>query len=203
MQQQAYEKLLNIKTQGAQKDFYGSIHYHRYEPTSYHVIDCLFSEYKIDNDDCLIDFGCGKGRINFFANHMFGTKGKGIEMNSHYIEEAEKNKKHYLEKYNVNPDDITFINTYAEKYKISPDDNLFYFFNPFSVQIFMKVTQRILKSTDKYPRPITLFLYYPSDDYIYYLENDTPFILFKELCIYPEYAKNDREKVMIYTFSNI
>lgn len=200
MDQQKYEKLLNIKTQGAQKEFYRSIHYHRYEPTSYHVFETLFQEFNIYENDNLIDFGCGKGRLNFYANHFFNVNAKGIEMNSFYIDECNHNKKSYFEKHNNKESKIEFFNSHAEKYKVEKDDNIFYFFNPFSVQIFSKVLKNILKSYEKFPRKITLLLYYPSDDYIYYLENDSPFTLDKEVCIYPEYKKNDREKVSIYTF---
>lgn len=200
MEQQKYEKLLNIKTQGAQKEFYRSIHYHRYEPTSYHVFESLFKEFAINEHDTIVDFGCGKGRLNFYANHFFDVCAKGIEMNAFYIDECNHNKKSYFEKHKNKEDKIEFYNMHAEKYKITENDNIFYFFNPFSVQIFAKVLKNLLKSYEKFPRKITLLLYYPSDDYIFYLESDSPFSFEKEVCIYPEYEKNDREKVSIYSF---
>lgn len=149
MEQQKYEKLLNIKTQGAQKEFYRSIHYHRYEPTSYHVFETLFKEFNINENDNLVDFGCGKGRLNFYANHFFNVRAKGIEMNSFYIDECNHNKKSYFEKHKNKEDKLEFYNMHAKKYKIDKDDNVFYFFNPFSVQIFSKVLKNILKSYEK------------------------------------------------------
>ena len=123
MDQQKYEKLLNIKTQGAQKEFYRSIHYHRYEPTSYHVFETLFQKFNIYENDNLIDFRCGKGRLTFYANHFFNVNAKGIEMNSFYIDECNHNKKSYFEKHNNKESKIEFFNTHAEKYKVEKDEN--------------------------------------------------------------------------------
>ena len=41
MAEQAYEKILNIKTTGEQKTFNKDYHYNRYEATSYNVLTTL------------------------------------------------------------------------------------------------------------------------------------------------------------------
>ena len=69
MTEQDYEKLLNIKTTGDQKVFYDSLHYHRYEPTAYSWLDTLCKNYDFKPTDQIIDFGCGKGRLNFYLNY--------------------------------------------------------------------------------------------------------------------------------------
>ena len=86
MNEQYYEQLLNIKTCGEQKVFNDSIHYHRYEPTSYFALNSLSKEYSFKENDSVIDFGCGKGRLNFYINYFFGSYVTGIEMNSYYCE---------------------------------------------------------------------------------------------------------------------
>ena len=107
-------------------------------------------------------------------------------------------KKNYLKNYNKEKNKIEFLNIFAEEYKISSTDNKFYFFNPFSVQLFMKVINNILISLEKSPRDIDLILYYPSDEYIYYLENYTGFLLYKEIEL-PNLSINDkRQKFSIY-----
>ena len=45
----------------------------------------------------------------------------------------------------------------------------------------MKVINHILLSVEESLRDITLILYYASDDYIFYLENDTAFQLKQEI----------------------
>ncbi|MEQ8154354.1 MAG: SAM-dependent methyltransferase, partial [Clostridiaceae bacterium] len=78
MDEQSYEKQLNIKTSGEQKIFNESIHYNRYEPTSYSALEILSEQYEFTADDSVVDFGCGKGRLNFYINHFFGSAVTGI-----------------------------------------------------------------------------------------------------------------------------
>ena len=120
-------------------------------------------------------------------------------MNKYYYEEALANTKKYLSKHKgYDQSKISFTNCIAEDYEISPKENKFYFFNPFSVQIFIKVVINIIFSvSDKY-RPVDLILYYPSDDYIYYLENYTLFQLVKEIKLNEHYEQDNRERILIY-----
>ncbi|EGT5620192.1 SAM-dependent methyltransferase, partial [Clostridium perfringens] len=54
MKEQYFEKLLNIKTSGEQKIFNESLHYNRYEPTSYDVLEAMCSQYEFSEEDSLI-----------------------------------------------------------------------------------------------------------------------------------------------------
>ena len=198
MEYSHYERLFNIKTTGEQQGFYESHHYNRYEATSYFALETLFKEYTLSSNDCIVDFGCGIGRLSFYINYYYNCKITGIEMNNNYFDICINNKKNYLKNYNKEKNKIEFLNIFAEKYKISSTDNKFYFFNPFSVQLFMKVINNILISLEKSPRDIDLILYYPSDEYIYYLENYTGFLLYKEIEL-PNLSINDkRQKFSIY-----
>ncbi|MEH7612983.1 SAM-dependent methyltransferase, partial [Gottfriedia acidiceleris] len=71
MDDKYYDNLLNIKTEGEQKGFNESFHYHRYEPTPYSALQQLFKQYILSNNDRIVDFGCGKGRLNFYINSLF------------------------------------------------------------------------------------------------------------------------------------
>jgi hypothetical protein len=86
----------------------------------------------------------------------------------------------------------------AEEYDIDKQDNHFYFFNPFSVQIFMKIINNILLSFEKEPRQIELILYYASQDYIFFLENQTAFELKNEVILPGLTESNPFEKFVIY-----
>ncbi|MEH6948737.1 SAM-dependent methyltransferase, partial [Bacillus sp. JJ634] len=72
------------------------------------------------------------------------------------------------------------------------------FFNPFSVQIFMKIIQNILRSVEQFPRDIELVLYYGSKDYIFFLENQTAFQLKKEILLEGLSDSNPYERFLIY-----
>ncbi|MEH7505586.1 methyltransferase [Neobacillus drentensis] len=198
MKEYYYDKLLGIKTGGDQEGFNKSFHYHRYEPTPYSALEELFNNYKLTSSDQIVDFGCGKGRLNFLIHYLFNAMAVGVEMNEDFYQEAIENRNSYFKKTNTCNDNIHFYCCLAEEYQIDPLDNRFYFFNPFSIQIFMKTINNILLSVEKSERNIELILYYPSEDYIYYLENDTSFELKKEIILPYFYEHNSNERFLIY-----
>lgn len=196
-----YEKLLNIKTIGEQQGFYESHHYNRYEATSYLALESLFKEYTLNSSDNIIDFGCGKGRLAFYINYYYNSSVTGIEMNNNYYSICENNKKNYFKTFSKPKDKIKFLNIFAEEYNVLPTDNKFYFFNPFSLQLFIKVLNNILISVENYPRSIDLILYYPSDEYINYLDNYTGLTLTQEIPVHNLYLVDKRQKFVIYSFN--
>ncbi len=198
MKEYYYDKLLNIKTSQNQKGYHQSFHYHRYEPTPYAALEELFQQYELKKSDRIVDFGCGKGRLNFFIHHFFQSSVVGVEMNDGFYEEAMKNLTNYQVKKKVQRGKITFEHCLAEDYDIHWKDNCFYFFNPFSVQIFMKVINNILVSVETFPRDIEVLLYYSSDDYVHYLENHPLFELRKEIHLSGEYEQNEYERFLVY-----
>ena len=65
----------------------------------------------------------------------------------------------------------------------------------------MKVVENILMSFENNPRKIDIILYYPSDDYIYYLENYTPFMQIKEVRLDSLYNMDNQERFLVYELS--
>ncbi|QCR32656.1 methyltransferase [Lysinibacillus sp. SGAir0095] len=198
MNEDHYEELLHINTQGNKSDINHSIHYHPYEPTPYSALEELFKHYEVQPNNHVVDFGCGKGRLNFYLHYRFLVSVVGIEMNNTFYQDAMKNRHNYLKKTHRNSETIHFQCCLAEQYEIQPTDNRFYFFNPFSVQIFMKVLNNILLSVEKHKREIDLIFYYASDDYRYFLDQHTEFELIKEIPLPELYVKNTYERFLIY-----
>ncbi|MBO3445569.1 methyltransferase [Clostridium sp. CCUG 7971] len=201
MDEYYYENLLNIKTTGDQKWNKNNIHYHPYEPTLYSALECLFEKYTFKSNDHVVDFGCGKGRLNFYINYFYKSNVTGIEMNEIFYYEALENKANYMKKNKKSLYKVNFECCLAQDYKIKSYDNKFYFFNPFSVQIFTKVVENILISFEENPRNIEIILYYPSQDYIYYLEYLSPFILSEDIILPKLNKKDERERFVIYKLS--
>ncbi|MCT2343682.1 SAM-dependent methyltransferase [Niallia taxi] len=191
-----YDKILRIKTEGEQAGFNSSLHYHRYEPTPYEYLKVFFEEYQLQPEDRLVDFGCGKGRMQFLLHHLFQLKSVGIEMNEVFYADAERNKQSYFRS-NKKQEDIQFLLCKAEEYAIDPADTIFYFFNPFSIKIFTKVINNILFSTEQYERSIKIILYYPSDEYIFLLDEHPSFVRETVFSI-PIFPKESREKFAVY-----
>ncbi len=198
MKERYYDQMLNIQTSGDQKGFNTSLHFHRYEPTPYHALGILFSKYVLGRNDRVVDFGCGKGRLAFYINYVFNATVVGVEMNEVFYQEAVENRVAYLKKNRRSKDNIHFHHCFAQDYPIDPLDNRFYFFNPFSIQIFMTIINNILISVEKSKREIELVLYYPSEDYIDYLEHQTSFEIIDEIRL-PELSERDpSERFLIY-----
>lgn len=199
MYEKEYETLLNIQTSGEDK-YHTSFHYHRYEPTPYVVLEKLFQTYTLHKTDSIIDYGCGKGRLNFFIHYKYGASVTGIEMNETFYRNAIDNLEKYSKKYPSKENKIHFICELAEDYEITANDNKFYFFNPFSIQIFRKIIEKILISMEAHPRCVDLILYYPSDEYIYYLEHKTGFSQIHDIPLSNNH-RNHRERFVVYQLS--
>ncbi|WP_071458674.1 methyltransferase domain-containing protein [Bacillus massilinigeriensis] len=198
MEEHQYDELLNIFTEDSQDGFYSSYHYHRYEATPYADLEVLFEQHRFKESDCVVDFGCGKGRLPFMIHHRFGSTVTGVEMNEDFCHDARENLQGYLEKCKGGEEKIQFCCEFAEDYAIRREDNVFYFFNPFSVQIFTKVVNNILISLEEASREVQLILYFPSEDYIYYLESQTSFNLVREVGLPALNAANGNERFLIY-----
>lgn len=197
MTEQEYDRQLNITTAGNQQGFTDSLHHHRYEPTPYELLDRLFQNYSLSPGDRLVDVGCGKGRLNFYIHHRFGAESAGIEMNPVFYAEAIQNKARYLKKHKAAEHLITFYNCLAQDYPIGARDNKFYFFNPFSIQLFIPFVNGILRSAEKESRTIEVILFFASQDYSDFLENRTAFQLVEEIPL-PDFNKDLRERFLIY-----
>ncbi|MGN0315042.1 MAG: hypothetical protein ACI4EG_09675 [Fusicatenibacter sp.] len=64
-----WDKLLKIRTMG--RDDSGADRYrYPYEPTPYVVVERLANTGMIRKGNTLLDYGCGKGRVEFFLSYQ-------------------------------------------------------------------------------------------------------------------------------------
>ncbi|MBM7619907.1 SAM-dependent methyltransferase [Bacillus tianshenii] len=198
MENEDYDRLLHIHTTEELMGLHRSMMYHRYEPTPYRDLLELFGQYELKPGDRVVDYGCGKGRLNFFLHDRFGVDVVGVEMNEGFYQKALENRESYLKnRKQANSSVIEFQNCLAEEYKVRQSDNRFYFFNPFTVEIFRRVVDNILESVEQHYRNIELILYYPSEDYVYYLENHSLFEWKQEVRL-RGYEGNVNERFLVY-----
>ena len=192
-----WDKLLQVQTCGRDETNADQYH-HPYEPTPYSVLERLSDSGFFGEDDVVVDYGCGKGRVGFFLSYRNCTKSIGIEYDEHIYGSALDNRESTVSR--VNPD---FLLTRAEEYEVPGDVNRCYFFNPFSVEIFHKVMARIIESWYESPREIFLFFYYPADEYISYLMTVDELEFYDEIECDDLFAGNDpRERIMIFQLPN-
>lgn len=192
-----FDRLLNINTMGEQ-EWDGNVkEYHPYQATSYANLNEILNYINIDNNDIIVDFGCGKGRVSFFFNYMTKCKTIGIEFDKNLFDICISNKNTY--KIPSESTKIEFFNILAQEYVISEDDNIFYFFNPFSAKIFETILNNITESFFKNQRDIKIILYYPQSDYIDTMYNNPFFDLDIEIKL-KEFNFNIDERILIYKF---
>ncbi|MGL4522205.1 MAG: SAM-dependent methyltransferase [Bacilli bacterium] len=196
MHEIAYEKVLNIQTSGVQQGWHDSYHYHRYEPTPYEALEQLTEQYTVAPTDHWIDWGCGKGRLSFFLHYFYSCAVTGVEMDEGFVGQAGKNLMNYAKVAKAPTQSVQFVQTFAEDYTIPRTANRFYFFNPFSTQIFMTVVWRIMQSIERYPRDVDLIMYYPLDEYIFFLNEQTSFEEYR----YIKTGRMERDCMIVYRF---
>ena len=167
----------------------------RYEPTPYCILERLLDSGLIRKDDTVLDYGCGKGRVDFFLSAQAQANTIGIEYDDRIYRDATENQKTAVAGANT-----VFILMRAEAYTISPAVNRCYFFNPFSVEILHKVLARILESYYENPREVFLFFYYPSEEYISYLMTISELEFYGEIPCGDLFKEPDkRERIMIFS----
>lgn len=188
-----WDKLLQIKTTG--RDDSNSDQYrYPYEPTPYSVLERLANSGLIRKKDVVLDYGCGKGRVDFFLSYQTRAKTIGIEYDERIYQAAVENQKNA-----VSGARTEFVLARAEEYEVPAEVNVCYFFNPFSIELLRKVIARIVESYYACPREITLCFYYPSEEYISYLMTVEEIEFYDEINCGDLFDSNDaREQIMIF-----
>ncbi len=126
---------------------------HHYQGASYFVLITLFKKLPLHlKDKPFIDYGCGKGRALFVAEYCGFTNLIGVDIAKELIEDANQNKLLYKK---INPSSkIDFYFEDAITYQIPREAKVFYFFNPFGLEIMQKVIENIKESVASNPRKV-------------------------------------------------
>ena len=190
----AWDQRLQINTIGLDETNADPYHF-RYEPTPYRVLERLADSGLIREQDVLLDYGCGKGRVGFFLSHKTRANTIGIEYDATVYQQA---------LHNQNASDVKektrFVLTRAEEYTVPSNVNRCYFFNPFSVELLQSVMTQIIASYYETPREILLFFYYPSEEYRSYLMTSDALEFHSEISCSDLFDGIDlRERIMIFS----
>lgn len=191
-----WDKLLHIQTMG--RDDSNSDQYrYPYEPTPYSVLERLANTGYIRKNNTLLDYGCGKGRVDFFLSYQTRCRSIGIEYDERIYQKAVENKDKA-----VSGGRTSMELANAEIFAVPENADRMYFFNLFSVEILEKVMARILESYYQNPRAIQLFFYYPSDEYISYLMTIDELMFVDEISCNDLFPGQDpRERIVIFEMS--
>lgn len=187
-----WDQLLRIKT-GGRDDSNSDAYRYPYEPTPYSVLERLADSGLFCENDVVLDYGCGKGRVDFFLSYRTKAKTIGIEYDERIYSCALENQKSTVSKAAAD-----FVPAKAEMFEVPPAVNRCYFFNPFSVEILHKVMARVLESYYASPRQLFLFFYYPSDEYISYLMTVDELEFYDEIECDDLFRGDIRERILIF-----
>lgn len=188
-----WDKLLKIKTTG-RDDSHSDTYHYPYEPTPYSVLERLAGSGYLSKKDVVVDYGCGKGRVDFFLPYQVKCKCIGIEFDERLCRQAMENKEGF-----ARSSYVSFVQGLAQEYVIPMAVTCFYFFNPFSVEILQKVIGRLKDSYYENPRNMRLFFYYPSDEYVGYLMGVRELTFVDEIACQDLFeGDNQRERILIF-----
>lgn len=188
-----WDKLLQIKTTGRDDSKAGQDCY-PYEATPYPVLERLANDGLIRKKDVVLDYGCGKGRVDFFLSYQTKAKAIGIEYDERLYQSALENQKTAVSRAKT-----AFAAARAETYAVPEEVNRCYFFNPFSVEILRRVLARMAESYHANPREMLLFFYYPSEDYLSCLREMEELEFYDEIDCRDLFPGGDpRERIVVY-----
>lgn len=191
--EKVWDELIKVKTTG-RDDSRSDQYRYPYEPTPYLVLERLANSGLLRKKDVILDYGCGKGRVDFFFSYQTRAKTIGLEYDERIYAAAIDNQKTAM-----SGGRVSFLMQNAEDYAVPTEVNRFYFFNPFSIEILRKVMARIIDSYYLEPRKMLLFFYYPSDEYISYLMSIDELEFMDEIdCRDLFNEDNQRERIMIF-----
>ncbi len=193
MNEEKWDRLLQIRTSG-RDDSHADQYRYPYEPTPYCVLERLADSGYLRKGNTLLDYGCGKGRVEFFLSWQTRCRSIGIEYDERIYEKAVENQKRAAAAGRV-----TFELVNAEQFQVPEEADRVYFFNPFSLEILQKVISQIIDSYYAAPREILLFFYYPSDEYISFLMTVDELTFSDEIdCGDLFQGKDSRERIIIF-----
>lgn len=188
-----YDRLLHINTTG-RDDSHSDQYRFPYEPTPYPVLERLANSGYTRKGNTLLDYGCGKGRVDFFLSWQLRCRTIGVEYDERIYDKAVENQKTA-----VSAERTTFKLTDTEHFAVPESVDRIYFFNPFSLELLRKVFGRILESWYGAPRKILFFFYYPSDEYISYLMTVDELDFLDEIDCRDLFPGDDpRERIVIF-----
>lgn len=128
----------------------------RYSPTPVRTVRHALSRCDVRHEEVtFVDVGCGKGRVLLLAAEFPFRRIVGVEASETLCDIARSNVKTAAEGRD-GFDRIDVVHADATVYDIPDDAGLFYFYEPFSVDVSRAVLERIEDSIRRHPRSVVL-----------------------------------------------
>ncbi len=127
----------------------------RYMPARVTSLRRILPPREVSDDDVLIDFGSGKGRVVLQAALYYRFRRVyGVELSERLHEIALHNLDVCQDRLRCH--DVRLIRANAADFGIPDDVTVAFFYNPFTGDLFETVIKRLLESVDRRPRRLRL-----------------------------------------------
>jgi SAM-dependent methyltransferase len=134
----------------------------RYEGTPTIPFCRLMALMDFPRDSVFVDFGSGKGKA-LIAASLFGFKKVvGVEFSKELCEISRRNVENYIVRKKDIVTEFEIFEIDAVNYRIRDDENIFYFYNPFTENVLIKVLCNIINSNLNKPRKILIIYCHPA-----------------------------------------
>ncbi|HET9056229.1 MAG TPA: class I SAM-dependent methyltransferase [Chitinophagaceae bacterium] len=137
-----------------------------YMPANYFVLEKLFNKLTITpGNNCIVDIGCGKGRVLIVAAYYGFKKITGVEFSKTFCARANQI---IQSKKSVFPD-VTFgiVNQDAATYIIPDETTTIFLYNPFDEEVMKKVILNIEESLNRKPRSLIVIYVNPQAKHLF------------------------------------
>jgi SAM-dependent methyltransferase len=130
-----------------------SDHSEPYLPSAYYSAKRAFDQIHIKYENCsFVDYGCGLGRMLFFASQFPFRKIIGVEASEQMIQQAKISLTGYYRRKRKFAPEWTIEKKDVRQFKVPSDARVFYFYDPFGPAVMKPVLDRIVRSVSRYPR---------------------------------------------------
>ncbi|MBI1782242.1 MAG: class I SAM-dependent methyltransferase [Sphingobacteriales bacterium] len=158
-----YDELNNLKKQGVD-----IAHSTMYMPANYYILEKLMEKLKeIPGNTCLLDIGCGKGRVLIVAAHYGFKKLIGAELSDKFCNDANENIAAHKDNFTETFFDIYHAN--ASDFLIPDEVTTFFLYNPFDAVVMQHVLEHINDSLERNPRDLYIAYMNPEEKELFLL----------------------------------
>lgn len=131
---------------------------HPYIPTRGRPFKKLLSDITFPQGSVFVDYGSGKGKVLLLASTLGFKRVIGIEYSQELHDIAVANIRRYKSRAVALIEPVCCD---ATEYVLQDDENVFYFFNPFELNVLLGVLQKIKASLARKPRKILVIYFDP------------------------------------------
>lgn len=152
-----YDELRDLKKQDID-----ITHSTMYMPASYNILEILLKRLKeIPGNDCLLDIGCGKGRVLIVAAHMGFKNLIGVEISEKFCNTTKEN----IAAHKIEPGNTAFkvIHEDASSFIIPDEVTTVFLYNPFDAVVMRHVVEHINDSLQRKPRDLYIAYMNPQE----------------------------------------